>query len=312
MRRREDLRALFLIAAHFALVAAGIVFDLPLLFFPLAFTSFIGLNAAHYQMHSPLFRHRALNRVWQCVVSCTFGHPTSAFVPAHNLSHHRYLQLPKDVLRTTEVRFRSNGLNLLVYTGRVARHMFTTDLRYFAAMRTRNPTWFRQLVVEAASVVGYFALLFACGWRSVVFLGVCPAVAALRLMFAYGYLQHDGTDAEHSHNHSRNFTSPLFNWLTLNSGYHAVHHHAPHLHWSELPREHHAVYVKHMHARLDEPSLLAYVWRAFVWRGGVRERFDGQPMVLGPMTPADTWLPESGRASEARIEGPAFAANRAL
>jgi fatty acid desaturase len=317
VRRNEDRRALGLVAAHFALVALGFAVDLPLpvaggLVCLLVFSAFVGLNAAHYAMHAPVFKARPLNRLWQCVLSCTFGAPASSFVPAHNLSHHRFLQTPKDVLRTTEVRHARNLVNLLVYTRGVTRHMVATDMRFFATMRTRNPAWFRQLLCEVTAVLAWFTTMAMVDWRRFLVFIALPGVVALRLMFAYGYLQHDGTDAGHSHNHSRNFTGAVFNWLTLNCGYHAMHHHTPHLHWSDLAREHHGAYVQNMHAGLDEPSLLGYVWRAFIWRGGVRERFDGAPLTFAPPTPADPWLPESARRSKARGDLPVLAANRAL
>ena len=37
--------------------------------------------------------------------------PVSMFVPGHNLSHHKYLQKPKDRMRTDKLRFRWNLLN---------------------------------------------------------------------------------------------------------------------------------------------------------------------------------------------------------
>ena len=51
--------------------------------------------------------------------------------------------------------------------------------------------------------------------------------------------------------------------------------------------------MPHMDPRLDEPSILAYNWRAFVWPGR-RLRFDGKPVVVPPAAEDVSWVPTDG------------------
>ena len=89
-------------------------------------------------------------------------------------------------------------------------------------------------------------------------------------------LQHDGCDENSEYNHSRNFVGKLVNWWTYNNGYHTIHHMEPGLHWSLLPAEHAKRVAPFIHPNLDQPSLLAYLWRTFVWPGK-RMTYDGKP-----------------------------------
>ena len=103
-------------------------------------------------------------------------------------------------------------------------------------------------------------------------------------------LQHDGCDETSPYNHSRNFTGKLVNFFTYNNGYHGIHHLQPGLHWSLAPKAHDELLKPFQDPRLDEPSLLAYLFRTFVWPGK-RLRFDGTPVVLPPLEADEGWVP---------------------
>lgn len=81
--------------------------------------SFFGAVATHNTVHSPVWKSRTMNRLFQVVLTLTYGHPVSAYVPGHNLSHHKYTQSRKDVMRTSKVRFRWNLLNGLFFMSRL-------------------------------------------------------------------------------------------------------------------------------------------------------------------------------------------------
>ena len=77
--------------------------------------SFFGAVATHNTVHSPVFHQRWLNRVFQVALTLTYGHPVSAYVPGHNLSHHKYTQTRRDVMRTSKLRYRWNLLNQILF-----------------------------------------------------------------------------------------------------------------------------------------------------------------------------------------------------
>jgi hypothetical protein len=125
-------------------------------------------------------------------------------------------------------------------------------------------------------------------------------------MVGFGYVQHDGCDADSKYNHSRNFHGRLFNWFICDNGYHTGHHNRPAVHWSRGRAAHLNDVVHHMDPALDEPSLVRYLWRAFIWPGR-RLRFDGQPVQLpAHRERRELWVPASAitsGASSGAVEG---------
>lgn len=103
LRQQEDTRTLLWIALYFSityffwsiddyirqstlLVSVGFVMC--------AYFSFAGATITHNVMHCKMFDNDVSNRILQSVLSLTYGHPVSTFVPGHNLSHHRYSSHP--------------------------------------------------------------------------------------------------------------------------------------------------------------------------------------------------------------------------
>ena len=111
LRYRADVRTLGFVATYLALVVVGWnVWDsLPLL----GKVGWVGVTSVfsffcavitHNTIHVPVFEERGWNRLFQYVISVCYGHPVSAFVPGHNLSHHLHTQSRRDVMRTTKAR----------------------------------------------------------------------------------------------------------------------------------------------------------------------------------------------------------------
>jgi hypothetical protein len=82
-------------------------------------------------------------------------------------------------------------------------------------------------------------------------------------MMLTNYLQHVGCDPASPDDHSRNFTSKLLNVFVLENGLHTVHHEHPGTHWSRL-RSLHDERAERIDPRLNENSILGYVWKAYL------------------------------------------------
>jgi fatty acid desaturase len=306
LRHSEDRRSLGLSFVHLAFVAGQVALfqaGAPLwLFFvttPLvAASAFVQQICVHNAMHGPVFARRGLNRAWQCVLSICIGFPVSIYVPVHNLSHHLGLQTPRDVLRTTEVRHRSNLANLVHHMAMGTVHLHLLNVAYMAEMRRSKPRWLRQVILEFAIVIAYYvAIAIVVGPLAMLALVFLPAIAGQWLIVGFGYVQHDGVDHESEYLHSRNFVSPVFNWIICNNGFHTIHHNKPGMHWSLVAAAHRG--DAKIDPRLDEPSLISYLWRAFVWPGA-RRRYDGAPVELPPARARrELWTPPSAIASGA-------------
>lgn len=305
LRYRADLRTIFFVALYFALTAVlwvvlpadlwgdrgAIRWELAVpLFIAVCVTSFMGAVSTHNAVHSPIFKKRGLNKLWQVILTLTYGHPVSSYVPGHNLSHHKHTQSRRDVMRTTKLRFRHNLFNVLFFFLRCVPSIMKADTSYSKAMRTRHPKWFRQLVMEGVALWTITGVLLLLDWQKTLALWIVPHLYAQWGIVTMNVLQHDGCDVESEYNHSRNFTGKLVNWWTFNNGFHTIHHEMPGLHWSLTPQAHAEKIAPHIHPNLDQKSLLAYIWRAFIL--GKRETWDGRPYMPPPDGPDEEWIPD--------------------
>lgn len=296
LRYRADLKTLLFVAIYFGLVAVQWVYAptalwlaIPLLLLT-CFFSFFGAVATHNTVHAPVFKQRWMNRIFQVALTLTYGHPVSAYVPGHNLSHHKHTQSRRDVMRTSKTRFRWHFLNAVFFMPRVGGDIFKADMRYFKAMYRRNPPWFRQMILEATVFLGTMGLLLVADWKKFILYVLIPHQYAAWGIITMNLLQHDGTDEDSEWNHSRNFVGRFVNWWTYNNGYHTIHHIEPGLHWSLLPAEHAARVAPFIHPALDQQNLVVYLWKTFGWPGK-RMRYDGTPLVLPPEGPDEEWIP---------------------
>jgi len=267
--------------------------------------SFQGAVAAHNAIHCPVFARRRVEHVYRCILTLVYGHPVSAFVPVHNLSHHRHLESSRDVMRTSKATSRWNLLNLLFFTARISGDLWRAELRYLTFAWHRRARWRRQLLGEVAALVPSLIVLAVLDYRKFLVFVVLPHLYAAWGIVTMNLLQHDGTDMELPHRHSRNFVGPIVNWLSFNNGFHAVHHAHPNLHWSRAPAAHERLSAPHVPAELIESSLLAYVVRAYVYPGQ-RKRYDGAPVPVRIAGRDSDWYtthtpqPEAGSPPVAR------------
>jgi len=305
LRYTADRRTLAFIAGHLVLLgacwfawphvgklgAAGLVALV-------AVSAWINAVITHNVMHTPVWRNRTLNNLTQIALSLTYGFPVSEYVPGHNLSHHRYIQTPRDVMRTTKLRYPINILNILFFFLHIGPGVTATNAIYAKEMKKSKPKWIAQLRTEMICAWAFKLTLIAIDWRRGLLLALLPAFYAVWGITTINYIQHDGCDTEHEYNHSRNFTGRLLNWFTFNNGFHGIHHDAPGMHWSLLRDAHMERLHGKIDPRLEQKSLLVYLFKAFIFPG-VRRTFDGKPVVLPPPTPDEPWFTPAAMAAEA-------------
>jgi fatty acid desaturase len=305
LRYAADWRTLFLLGVFASLSIGGWVLDPsgPLLVAWVVVTcvsSWLCAVVAHNTVHCPVFTRRWMNRVFQVWVSLSYGFPISEYVPGHNLSHHKFMQHREDVMRTTKVDTGWNLLNFLFFFFAVAPGVTIGNYRYQAVMKDRMPAWNRQLQLEILLVWGSKLALLALDWRKALLFYIIPHLFAVWGITTVNYLQHDGADAEHPVNHSRNFVGPLFNWFTLNNGFHGIHHDQPGLHWSLTPQAHAERLHPTIHPALEQPSLFGYMFQAFIWPGQ-RVTYDGKPVVIEGEGPDADWVAATRSVAAAEL-----------
>jgi len=85
-------------------------------------------------------------------------------------------------------------------------------------------------------------------------------------MMWFNYMQHVHADPWSEHNHSRNITGRVFNFLVFNNGLHTIHHENPGSHWSKA-YERHAEIADLIDPRLNERSFWWWILRGYVIPG---------------------------------------------
>ena len=298
LRYRADIRTLLTVAFYFAVAIAPWFlwekmnwWQITLWVAVNCLLSFICATIVHNTIHVPIFKKRWLNKVFQVVLGFTYGHSTSAYVPGHNFSHHKYTQTPKDAIRTSKARFKLNLLNQLFFFFIMSGDILKGEIRFAKKMYTERPLWFRQYLLEMVLVIGANVVLAFINWKCFLLFVFIPHQYAAWGIVGTNYFQHDGCDEEHPYNHSRNFTGGFLNWLLFNNGYHGAHHMKPNLHWSLYPEYHEKNLRPFIHPALDRKNLLPYLITTHIYPA---KRIDylGNPIVLPEPVKDEDWVGE--------------------
>lgn len=285
-----------------AVVAASIYArpELALVLCPLA--CYFALSAgiiAHNHNHCPTFRARLLNDTLGAWLSVFYGYPTFAWIPTHNLNHHKLVNKAGDATITWRY---TNAHNFLV----AATFFFVSSYwqsdpikAYIRKARETNPRLFRKIIgqyaVWAGAHLGLIALAVALhGVRQGLFVWtlafLVPALFALWSIMFFNYVQHVHADPWSAHDHSRNFTGRLLNQLMFNNGYHTAHHEAPGAHWSTLSERHEQL-AREVHAELLVRGFWAWCFRVYVLAPFV-PRFGTRQIGRAPFDPPSGAPPE--------------------
>jgi fatty acid desaturase len=229
---------------------------------------FFGATITHNCIHVPMFKRvkgDTLNKVWHIVLTNTYGWPVSTLIPGHNLSHHKFTQGPKDVMRTTKMRYEWNWLNLLLFVVHIVVDINKHDAAYFEDQKRLGRPIAKQLMLECVFFWPVQVILALLDWRKYLLLVFIPGIFGKWGIISVNLLQHDGECCRflyrsvHScmpylaaccvvlvgclepdepagkFNFARNFTGRTLNYFTCNNGYHTIHHRNPGMHWTKMP-----------------------------------------------------------------------------
>ncbi len=217
---------------------------------------------SHNHNHLPMWRSKKLNAITDYWLTLLYGFPAFAWIPTHNLNHHRYTNREGDYTITYRLSERNNLFTLLSYPAISTVYQQKPTRLFLATMWHTNRLRFFRYIGQYITLVIYVGVLLWLDWRKALYLVIIPHQVALFTVLTFNYLQHVGTDEESRYNHSRNIVGPLMNLLLFNNGYHTVHHDNPSTHWSELPSAH-AQVADRIHPQLNERSFWWLVLRTY-------------------------------------------------
>jgi fatty acid desaturase len=228
------------------------------------FFSFLNAVVIHNHLHQGIFHSRRLNMFWRAILSFGSLYPASANIPSHNLVHHHFDDEGQpDWAAPEHVSFGWNLLNLVHFPNVAGPNTFAGVQRWKAVCNRKD--FSRQYVFENVFAFGLTGALFVLDFWTTLFFIAIPQLYGARCILRINLIQHDGCDTQSEWNHSRNFVGRAFNWIMCNNGYHTIHHNRAGLHWSTLADAHRREVVARIDPRLDEPSMVLYLLRTYVF-----------------------------------------------
>lgn len=271
LRHREDRRSISFVLATVAFQTislaalgrhAGVGANLLGALF-LSVLCSIAMVINHNHIHTPFFKSQNLNRFFSLLISVAEGLSSKFLTVAHNYNHHVYSNTEKDWCYEKNA---GKGPGLV----RVFRYIGVTWTRMFQARTSPDAPKTPRRFKEQEILEHLFILLFTV--CSLIINPIAFAVVILPgWLISAGFItltnliQHEECDPESTYNHSRNLVGQFSNWLLFNAGYHTAHHLKPSIHWSKLP-EVHQEYLPQISPHLNEPSLVGFLLRQYVFR----------------------------------------------
>lgn len=237
---------------------------------------------AHNHNHCPTFKSRRANQIYAYWISVFYGYPTFAWIPTHNLNHHKHVNREGDATITWRHTNRNTWYVAVSYFFVSAYYQSGPIKEYIAKAKRSNPKLHQEIVRQYAVWIGAMVLSVAAGialhgpWLGIklaLFTIILPGFFGPWCMMWFNYMQHVHCDPWSEHDHSRNMTGRVFNFLVFNNGLHTIHHEHPGSHWSRAYELHNAIADK-IHPSLN--------WRSFWWwviRGYVIPAFVPGPFL---------------------------------
>jgi len=246
----------------------------------LLYCSYLAGVLTHNHNHCGVFQGRAANVAYGAWLSIFYGFPIFSWIPTHNQNHHRYRNGDGDVTATSRHAAKDSLLAALTYPLASSRYQLPALAEFVGAAFRTNAARAARVVAESGALVLGHALVgilavYLHGWGmgALVYFAALglPALMGTYWMMLTNYLQHVGCDASSTHDHSRNFASPFWNWFVFDNGYHTVHHEHPGQHWSRY-RALHEARAAQIAPELNPGTLLGFAWSRYVSRAGARAR----------------------------------------
>lgn len=266
-RYAADRRSLLIVSLGLVLTVAPYIFFKgarpPWYFFPIGailqtVVSQICGGIEHNHCHVKTFHSKGLNGLFSVMLSLAMGRPATYLVIPHNLNHHTEFGSEEDWSDPRQIRGQRGFFGVVVYSWRV---FWVMTLRgYKSSSRRSYPKVMRMVAVENVIVAAWVIFLGSLN-PGIFFLATLPGFLLANFgLLSINLFQHAYCDFSSFHNNSRNFVSPVYNWLSCNSGYHTYHHSYPMVHWSLLPERHREHIDPLIREDLNCPSYLKWVF----------------------------------------------------
>jgi fatty acid desaturase len=216
---------------------------------------------AHNHNHLPMFKGPLMNSLTDYWLTVFYGFPAFAWIPTHNMNHHRLNNKEGDYTITYRLTENNTLLMLLLYPT-MSSYYQQKPIRDYLKNLWRGDRRKWALAAGQYAFLGiWIAAFLILDWQKALLYVIIPQQVGLFAVLVFNYVQHVHADEESVYNHSRNFTGWL-NLLLFNNGYHTVHHDRAGTHWSKTP-EAHALVASKIDPALIERSFWWYILRVY-------------------------------------------------
>lgn len=227
----------------------------PALYVLYLFLSIAVTVIAHNHNHLPIFKSPLLNTFTDYWLTVFYGFPAFAWIPTHNMNHHRLNNREGDYTITYRITEQNTLLMLLFYPTMSSYYQQKPIRDYLKNLWRGNRTKFWLAFGQYIALFVWVLTFLILDWRNALLYVIIPQQVGLFAVLVFNYVQHVHADEESVYNHSRNFTGFL-NKLLFNNGYHTVHHDKAGSHWSKAPE---------LHAQVADKIDPALIERSFWW-----------------------------------------------
>jgi fatty acid desaturase len=258
LRYSADLGSVAYTIAAFSLHLAAFLWASPtvavLCVVPLFLISTPVAALGHHHQHLGVFHSRAMNRIYDLVLSWQTGVGPYGWVLHHNLGHHQnYLNQPPNVPPDESHWTNPDGstMSRVGYTIHLFLHHPVDILR----VGLKHPKILRSYLLMKVPLYAFVA--FGLFWNATNFClaFLLPSMLTLLHTCWVTHEHHAGHHADNHYSASVNREHKLFNVLSWNLGYHTAHHLRPGVHWSLLPELHAS--IRHL---IPEHQRLSTFW----------------------------------------------------
>jgi fatty acid desaturase len=195
-------------------------------------------SVAHNFIHNPFFVWRPLNRLMAYVLTLTNGAPQSMYGYIH-MRHHagnsdRIGADGRTVDPISLYRYGAEG-KIEPMTSYVFKQFWRDDGPFTLARKiaAKRPGQAKEALHEFYVMIAVYLAAAAVDWRAVLclapfyYLGQC-------LSCLIAWYEHAGADPDQPIASGVSTYHRLYNWMFLNNGHHAEHHHRPKIHWTAM------------------------------------------------------------------------------
>src|ERR1043165_2992650 len=101
---------------------------------------------AHNHNHCPTFANKKMNAFFANWISLIYGFPTFAWIPTHNLNHHKYVNTEGDPTITWRFTNRHNVLVAATYFFVSAYYQQYPTKAFIEKAKEKNPALYRRII----------------------------------------------------------------------------------------------------------------------------------------------------------------------